>query len=108
MWLYSKPKLVDGGVYDNQGIHKITQKKSHLNCDVIITSDAGNQLPFEWFYNNTIILLIRTVNVFMTRIKNFQLVQSVYRNNENENREMAYLSLGWDLKGCLPGEKGGL
>jgi NTE family protein len=97
------PQLVDGGVYDNQGIHKITQKKSHFNCDIVITSDAGNKIPFEGSYNNTIILLMRTVNVFMARIKNFQMIQNIYRNNENENREVAYFSLGWDLKGCIPG-----
>lgn len=102
-YLRINPQLVDGGVYDNQGIHKITQKNSHLNCDIVITSDAGNKLPFEGFYNNTIILLIRTMNVFMARIKNFQMIQNIYRNNENENREVVYLSLGWDLNGCIPG-----
>lgn len=98
-----KPQLVDGGVYDNQGIHKITQDNSRLNCHFIIISDAGNRLPFERSYNNTFNLLLRTVNVFMTRIKNFQMVQNVYRNSKYSNREVAYLSLGWDLEDCIPG-----
>jgi len=97
------PQLVDGGVYDNQGIHKITQEDSSFACDIIITSDAGNRLPFEQFYNNTIILLIRTVDVFMNRIKNFQIIKNIYDNVETVNKQIAYLSLGWNLESCIPG-----
>ncbi len=73
------PKLVDGGVYDNQGIHKITQNNSTYACDIVIVSDAGNKLPFERLYNNTITLLLRTVETFMARIKNFQMMQNIYQ-----------------------------
>ncbi len=31
-----KPLLIDGGVYDNQGIHKLMQKGSRYECDYII------------------------------------------------------------------------
>ncbi|MFI5171113.1 MAG: patatin-like phospholipase family protein [Chitinophagales bacterium] len=97
------PKLVDGGVYDNQGIHKLTQEKSSYECEMIITSDAGNRLPFAGFYNNTIILLIRTVDVFMSRIESFQMVQNLYKNTSTVNKQIAYLSLGWDIENCIPG-----
>ena len=40
------PVLVDGGVYDNQGIHKIMQK-GKLACHFVITSDAGTGKPGE-------------------------------------------------------------
>ncbi|HZY39613.1 MAG TPA: patatin-like phospholipase family protein, partial [Mucilaginibacter sp.] len=50
------PKLVDGGVYDNQGIHKITQDNSSYACHIVVVSDAGNHLPFEKSYNNTFTL----------------------------------------------------
>lgn len=96
------PKLVDGGVYDNQGIQKLSQWGSSYECDIIITSDAGNKLPFEGAYNNTIILLIRTVNVFMNRIKNFQMAQNLYQTTQSGNKQIAYLSLGWDLDNCIP------
>lgn len=96
------PKLVDGGVYDNQGIQKLTQWGSSYECDIIVTSDAGNKLPFEGAYNNTIILLIRTVNVFMNRIKNFQMAQNLYQTTQSGNKQIAYLSLGWDLDNCIP------
>lgn len=95
------PQLVDGGVYDNQGIHKITQANSSYACDIIVVSDAGNKLPFQKFYNNTFTLLLRTVDTFMLRIKNFQMIQNLYQNLHR--REIAYLSLGWDLDGCIPG-----
>lgn len=95
------PKLVDGGVYDNQGIHKITQDNSSYACDIVLVSDAGNQLPFEKSYNNTFTLLLRTVDTFMARIKNFQMMQNIFQ--EPNRREIAYHSLGWDLENCLPG-----
>lgn len=98
-----QPQLVDGGVYDNQGIHKITQPGSMYSCDIVITSDAGNKLPFQGSYNNLVILLIRTMDVFMARIKHFQLIQDVYDNAANANRQVAYLSLGWNLEQCIPG-----
>lgn len=97
------PTLVDGGVYDNQGIQKITQKGSSYECEIIITSDAGNKLPFQNSYNNILVLLIRTMDVFMARIKNFQMMQNLYKNTEFENRQIAYLSLGWDIQNCIPG-----
>ena len=95
------PKLVDGGVYDNQGVHKITQANSSYGCDIIIVSDAGNKMPFEKLYNNTLTLLLRTVDTFMMRIKNFQMIQNIYQNQHG--REIAYQSLGWDIDGCVSG-----
>jgi len=95
------PKLVDGGVYDNQGVHKITQNNSSYACPVVIVSDAGNKLPFEKLYNNTLTLLLRTVDTFMARIKNFQMMQNIYQ--KPNQREIAYQSLGWDLENCVPG-----
>ncbi|MFA6082751.1 patatin-like phospholipase family protein [Mucilaginibacter sp.] len=95
------PQLIDGGVYDNQGVHKITQKNSSYACEIILVSDAGNNLPLQGLYNNTITLLLRTVELFMGRIKNFQMIQNIYENSTG--REVAYQSLGWDLNSCVPG-----
>ncbi|WP_158826920.1 patatin-like phospholipase family protein [Mucilaginibacter lacusdianchii] len=96
-----KPMLVDGGVYDNQGVHKITQNNSSYACDIVLVSDAGNKVPFDKSYNNTFTLLLRTVETFMVRIKNFQMIQNIY--NADNKREVAYQSLGWDLEGCVKG-----
>jgi len=43
------------------------------------------------------------MDVFMARIKNFQMVQDIYDNAANAGRQMAYLSLGWNLEQCIPG-----
>jgi NTE family protein len=98
-----QPQLVDGGVYDNQGIQKLTQMGSMYACDIVITSDAGNKLPFQGSFNNLLVLLIRTMDVFMARIKNFQIIEDLYNNAANAGREIAYLSLGWNLEQCIPG-----
>jgi len=95
------PKLVDGGAYDNQGVHKLTEEHSEYNCSIVCVSDAGNKLPFAGLYNNTFTLLLRTVDVFMARIKNFQMVQNLYHNQQG--KQIAYLSLGWDLDKCVSG-----
>jgi NTE family protein len=95
------PKLIDGGVYDNQGIHKLSQPNSSYRCDTILVSDAGNTLPFDGLYNNTITLLLRTVNIFMGRIKNFQMMQNIFQMNQG--KAIAYQSLGWDIQNCIPG-----
>jgi NTE family protein len=94
------PKLVDGGVYDNQGAHKLTQKNSSYRCDIVIISDAGDKLPFDKAYNNTFTLLLRAVDTFMTRIKHFQMVQNIYGDNEIA---VSFQSIGWDLDSCISG-----
>lgn len=96
------PVLVDGGVYDNQGIHKIMQSGKY-ECDTIITSDAGTGSSGESKFSNTISLLMETVNVFMSRIKKVQMVQDVYNNAGGANKQIAYFSLGWDVENCIPG-----
>jgi NTE family protein len=97
------PQLVDGGVYDNQGIQKITQPKSRYECQIIITSDAGNQFLDNQKYPNSIALLVRTVGLFMNRIKTFQLAQNLYRNTNGPSRPIAYFSLGWKIENLIPG-----
>lgn len=92
----TKPVLVDGGVYDNQGIHKIAHPSSTYYCETIITSDAGGNFMGDKTYNNTFTLLLRTVGLFMYRIKNSQMSQYIYGNHTA--RPIAYFSLGWDLE----------
>jgi NTE family protein len=97
------PQLVDGGVYDNQGIQKITQHMSSYECDVIITSDAGGGLSSMISFQNTVALLIRTVDIFMYRIKTMQMVEHIYQNLIKKNKPIAYFSLGWEIKRLIPG-----
>jgi NTE family protein len=84
------PLLVDGGVYDNQGIHRIIQAGKY-NCTGEIT------------VKNTVSLLINTVDTFMSRIKKAQMVQDVYDNADNAKKQVAYFSLAWDVEKLIPG-----
>lgn len=96
------PLLVDGGVYDNQGIHRIATQGSFA-CEHVITSDAGGGATGELSFHNTIALLIATVDVFMARIKKAQMVQNIYDNAATTNRQIAYFSLAWTAKNSIPG-----
>jgi NTE family protein len=97
-----RPVLVDGGVYDNQGVHKITQSRSSYECQFVIASDAGTRLPFQRSYNNQFTLILRTFETFMMRIKNFQMAQHIFQDGATRSKEVAYLSLDWDLTACIP------
>jgi len=98
-----KPCLVDGGVYDNQGVHKLTHGNSSYVCDIVIVSDAGNMMPRINSFSNVIQLLVRTSDIFMNRIKNYQMIQHVYDNYKFNKKSIAYQSLGWDFDSCIIG-----
>jgi len=102
---YSKiiPRLIDGGVYDNQGVHKLTQPASKHKCDTIIVSDAGMKFPSHSIFNNNFTLLMRTSNIFMRRIKNLQFQHNIYYQSSKEDTSIAYLALGWDVELCISG-----
>lgn len=102
-FLKIKPCLVDGGVYDNQGVHKLTQGNSSYVCDIVIVSDAGDMMPRINSFNNIIQLLVRTSDIFMNRIKNYQMIQHVYDNYKFNKKSIAYQSLGWDFDSCIKG-----
>jgi NTE family protein len=102
------PVLVDGGVYDNQGIQKITQPNSSYLCDIIITSDAGGNFMAHKPYRNVISLLKRTVDLFMYRIKAFQMISNLYSNAQTNKRPIAYFSLGWRIEEAIPGFVGNM
>ncbi|MFN5168995.1 MAG: patatin-like phospholipase family protein [Cyclobacteriaceae bacterium] len=97
------PELIDGGVFDNQGIHKLTAQKSHTACEVVIVSDAGNKMGTVGSYKNSLGLLVRTMDLFMNRIKKFQIMDNIYQPGRDRKRQIAYISLGWDLDRCIPG-----
>jgi NTE family protein len=97
------PRLIDGGVYDNQGVQKLTQAGSHLVCDLIIASDAGGGWSYLDVYHNTITLLLRTVDLFMNRIRDFQMAANLYQHAAGRGRPAAYIALSWRLDRCIPG-----
>lgn len=93
------PILIDGGLYDNQGTHKLSMSNSRYHADYIIVSDAGNtQINANRIFN-TICLLIKTSDIMMDRIKRLQRYQNIYTPT-NQNR-YAYVPLEWDIEEWL-------
>ncbi|TDX11230.1 patatin-like phospholipase family protein [Flavobacterium sp. S87F.05.LMB.W.Kidney.N] len=92
-----KPKLIDGGLYDNQGIHKLTQKNSTYSCDILIVSDGSQPFTGNFLSFNTVFILYRALDVMMRKIKNLQFIRDVY----SADKEIAYFSLNWKYKSCL-------
>ena len=105
-----KPLLIDGGLYDNQGAHKLTEEQCPYKCDYIIVSDAGNsEINSNWVIN-TVSLLIKTSEILMRRIRNVQIQNNIY--SHNNNGRTAYVSLMWELsdrilKGFINNAKNG-
>ncbi|AMR31533.1 hypothetical protein A0256_08890 [Mucilaginibacter sp. PAMC 26640] len=97
------PQLIDGGVYDNQGIQKLTEQESSYSCEIVIVSDAGGGFMADKIYRNTIGLLLRTVELFMYRIKASQMQKNLYQQTDKSTRPIAYFSLGWELGRCIDG-----
>ena len=91
-----RPILIDGGLYDNQGTHKLSMSNSRYHADYIIVSDAGNTQINANRILNPICLLIKTSDIMMNRIKRFQRQQNIY-TPANQNR-YAYVPLEWDIE----------
>lgn len=90
------PLLVDGGLYDNQGVHEISEQGSeHYFTKYAIVSNAGNtELDDEKIWN-IVKLLIRTSDILMKRIEKLQSRKIMF-SSRNVERRYAYLSLIWD------------
>lgn len=98
-----RPALVDGGVYDNQGIHKLTEKSSNYKCDIIICSDGSAPYKRVYLGSNPYSLLKRVVGTLMARIKHFQFADNIYTRSEEDVKEIAYFSLDWNYESVLTG-----
>lgn len=94
------PLLVDGGIFDNQGAHKLSEKKSRFHADLIIVSDAGNGEIKAAHTNNFLITLYKTSEMMMNRIKNLQFIHNIYEGHESHSH-YAYIPLRWDCSDWL-------
>jgi len=91
------PALSDGGLYDNQGIHKLTQPKSSYECDVIICSDGSQPFTFKYRGFNSFDVLYRSTDIMMRKIKSLQFIRDVY----GKQKSIAYFSLDWEYEKCI-------
>ncbi|MBV6419380.1 MAG: hypothetical protein DAHOPDDO_00596 [Ignavibacteriaceae bacterium] len=98
-----KPTLVDGGLYDNQGIYRLTKMDSEYKCDIVIVSDGSYPFKKKFMNVNPLPVLGRVSNVLMNRIKNFQFIQNIYASSEEEIYEIGYFSLNWEYENCVSG-----
>jgi NTE family protein len=103
-----QPKLLDGGIYDNQGIHKITQPNSSYKCDIIICSDGSQPFKEKFSSINPLPVLKRVMDLMMKRIKAMQFIDNVYYKANGKIDEIAYFSLDWQYEKCISGFIGAL
>lgn len=91
----TKPLLVDGGLYDNQGAHKFDSSDSFFAVDYAIVSDAGNTTISSKRCVNPIMTLLTTSDILMRRIKNFQRQHNSYISEYKKKTLYAYTDLMW-------------
>lgn len=93
------PILVDGGIYDNQGAHKLTERGDY-HADYIIVSDAGNTEMNRRGAWNIASLLFKVINLMMNRIDKMQRRDNLYIRRkitdiEQRHSQYAYAVLEW-------------
>ena len=91
----TKPLLVDGGIYDNQGAHKFDSSDGFFAVDYAIVSDAGNTTISSKRCVNPIMTLLTTSDILMRRIKNFQRQHNSYISEYKKKALYAYTDLMW-------------
>jgi NTE family protein len=99
----ANPILVDGGVYDNQGIHKISSEKSQYNCNILICSDGSSPFKKKSLTINPLLILLRVSNVMMRRIRGLQMMLNVFYSSKSSIKEITYYALDWNHENCVKG-----
>lgn len=89
-----RPLLVDGGLYDNQGVHELRENGKY-GVKYVIVSNAGNTELSDDSIWNVVKMLIRTSEILMKRIERFQSRQNMFSTTNVEKR-YAYINLNYD------------
>lgn len=83
-----QPLLIDGGVYDNQGVHNLMERGNrYLFTKYCIVSNAGNSsmADFKHLYNIPQMLLA-TDEILWQRVKDMQARQLKIETDDRDNR----------------------
>jgi len=88
------PILVDGGIYDNHGTHKLSEDRSAYHADYVIVSEAGNTPMNRKKTWNIVSLLRKVIDMMMNRIEKLQRRYNEYRTDNSDHR-YAYVALTW-------------
>ena len=89
------PVLIDGGIYDNQGLHKLNEKRSSYYTDYAIVSNAGNAEPDSEKVDNVYQVLSTSIDLLMNRIEKMQTQRILYQRTD-EDGHCAYVALRWN------------
>ena len=87
--------LMDGGLFDNEGIHRLVNSKGKGHADICIISNAGNT---RWDSNgitNMFSSLYKGINIMMKRTQSMQNQQMMYMGFDGRHR-FAFFELDWD------------
>lgn len=88
-------RLVDGGVYDNQGIGGLLDQ----NCSVMIVSDASGQLETDRKPTDSPIgVLTRSNSITMGSVRSQQYDELLARKNSGRLKEFSFLHLKQELE----------
>lgn len=95
-----EPILIDGGIYDNQGLHKLNEDRSAYGTDFSIVSNAGNTDMNTEGIGNVLTLLYKVMNLLMNRIEKMQMRNALYKPidsqiEKNKDKRCAYVALLW-------------
>lgn len=89
-------RLVDGGVYDNQGVASLLEQ----DCSVIICSDAAGQLSTSGDPGGGVISpLLRTNSIMMHRVRGAQYQDLKARKTSSLLKGFAYMHLKQGMEG---------
>lgn len=94
------PILIDGGIYDNQGLHKLNEGKSDYRADFSIVSNAGIAEMNNERTGNVLTLLYKVMELLMNRIEKMQMRSALYKPIDpqvkiEEDKRCAYVALLW-------------
>ena len=98
------PILVDGGIYDNQGAHKLTERGDY-HASYIIVSDAGNTEMNRKGTWNIACLLFKVINLMMNRIDKMQRRDNLYMRKKIDDKQQKYSQYAYAVLEWLPTDK---
>jgi predicted acylesterase/phospholipase RssA len=89
-------RLVDGGVYDNQGIASLLEQ----DCTVLLVSDASGQMDFASLPSSKAVsVLWRSNNISMARVRGIQYNDAVARRGSSLLQGLMFIHLKQELTG---------
>ncbi len=97
-------KLVDGGVYDNQGLASLLDE----DCDLIICSDASGQFNDENDPSSCRLSIVSRINNALmdrSRDQEYELVKNMFNENKIKGLCITHLKQCFDIKEIAPFDK---